>query len=55
MLIVPTNTHRMNIIKPLLEKILPVLEEKLPARFHWRQVRRRKMEIQLEFPWHPKR
>ena len=45
------NTLRVNIIKPLYERILPLLEERFPQYFHRRQVIRRKLEIQLEFPW----
>jgi hypothetical protein len=45
----------MNIIKPLFEKILPLLEERFPSCFRRRRARPRRMEIQLEFPWHSKR
>jgi hypothetical protein len=45
------NTLRVNIIKPLYERILPLLEERFPQYFHRRQVIRRRLEIQLEFPW----
>jgi hypothetical protein len=45
----------MNLIKPFLDLILPLLEEKLPARFRRRQVIHRPLEIQLEFPWLSKR
>jgi hypothetical protein len=45
------NTLRVNIIKPLYQRILPLLEERFPNYFQRRQVIRRKLEIQLEFPW----
>ncbi len=48
---VHVNTLRVNIIKPLYKRILPLLEERFPQYFHRRQVIRRKLEIQLEFPW----
>jgi hypothetical protein len=45
----------MDIIKPLFEKIMPLLEERFPACFRRRWTRPRRMEIQLEFTWHSKR
>ena len=45
----------MNIIKPLFERIRPLLTQRLPERFRRRDNRSRRMEIQLEFPWHGKR
>jgi hypothetical protein len=45
----------MNVIKSLIDKILPLLEAKFPACFRRRSERVRRMEIQLEFPWHSKR
>jgi hypothetical protein len=49
------NTPRMNIIKPLIEKIRPLLEERFPSHFRRRPARCRRIEIQLEFPWLGKR
>jgi hypothetical protein len=48
---VHANTFRMNIIKPLFERIRPLLEYRFPALFQQRQIIHRKLEIQLEFPW----
>ncbi len=45
----------MNIIRPLFEKIRPLLEERFPACFRQPARRVRRMEIQLEFPWAAKR
>ena len=45
----------MNIIKPFLERILPLLEERFPTRFRSRPPRPRRMEIQMEFPWAAKK
>jgi hypothetical protein len=45
----------VNIIKPLIEKIRPLLAGRLPVFLHRRENRPRKVEIQLEFPWHGKR
>jgi hypothetical protein len=45
----------MNIIKPLFEKIRPLLTQRLQEPFRRRENRPRRMEIQLEFPWHGKR
>ncbi len=45
------NTFRVNMIKPFFERIFPLLEERFPTCFRRRQVIRRKIEIQLEFPW----
>jgi hypothetical protein len=52
---VHANTSRVNLIKPLVTKILPLLEEIFPACFRRRPARPRRSEIQLEFPWMPKR
>jgi hypothetical protein len=41
----------VNIIRPLFDRLLPLLEERFPNRFRKRQFIRRPMEIQLEFPW----
>lgn len=49
------NTSLVNIIKPLFEKIRPLLVRRLPERFRRREIRSRRVEIQLEFPWHGKR
>jgi hypothetical protein len=49
------NTFPVNIIKPLVEKIRPLWVGRLPQRFRRRESRPRKVEIQLEFPWHGKR
>lgn len=49
------NTLLVNIIKPLFEKIRPLLTQRLPEPFRRRENRPRRMEIQLEFPWHGKR
>lgn len=38
-------------IRPLIERLLPLLEERFPGHFRKRQVIRRRLEIQLEFPW----
>lgn len=42
---------RVNIIRPLFDRLLPLLEERFPSRFRRRHFIRRPMEIQLEFPW----
>jgi len=49
------NSGRVNLIKPLFARILPLLEERLPARFRRRPARPHHVEIQLVFPWMPKR
>lgn len=49
------NTRRMNIIKPLLEKVRPLLEQRLAFRFLKSPKRSRRLEIQMEFPWLSKR
>lgn len=41
----------VNIIRPLFDRLLPLLEERFPNRFRKRHFIRRPMEIQLEFPW----
>lgn len=38
-------------IKPLFDRILPLLEDRFPGYFRRRQIIHRKLEIQLEFPW----
>jgi hypothetical protein len=45
----------VNIIMPWFEKIRPLLEERFPSYFRRRPGRRRKLEVQLEFPWHGKK
>ena len=45
----------MNILKCLLDKVQPLLEERFPTYFRRRQIIHRKLEIQLEFPWLSKR
>lgn len=50
-LLVHANTFRVNIIKPLYQRILPLLEERFPNYFPRRPIIRRKLAIQLEFPW----
>lgn len=45
----------MNIIRSLIERILPLLEERLPTCFRQPAKRTRRMEIQLEFSWAVKR
>jgi len=49
------NTFFMNIIKPLFDKVLPLLEQRFPAYFRKHPGRSRRMEIQMEFPWSSKR
>lgn len=49
------NTLLVNTLSPLWNKLLKVLETRLPDRFRQPPVRRRHFEIQLEFPWRPKR
>lgn len=45
------NTRLVNTILPLLSKVRALLESRLrPQPF-----RRRRIEVQLEFPWSPKR
>jgi hypothetical protein len=45
----------MNIMRPLIEKLRPLLEERFAACFKRPLRRGRRMEIQLEFPWAAKR
>jgi hypothetical protein len=45
----------MNLLKPLFEKILPLLESHCPACFWRRPARPHGRAIQLEFPWISKR
>jgi hypothetical protein len=45
----------MNIIRPLFERIRPLLEERFPGCFRQPVRKARKMEIQLEFSWAVKR
>ena len=45
------NTLRVNTIFPILIKVRALLESRLRPR----PVRRRRIEVQLEFPWSPKR
>lgn len=45
----------MNLLKPLFEKILPLLETRYPAWFRRLPSRPRSRAIQLEFPWISKR
>jgi hypothetical protein len=52
---VHANTSRMNLIMPLVEKILPLLQERFPACFRRRPARPPRSEIQLELPWNPKK
>jgi hypothetical protein len=49
------NTLLVNTIKSLFEKVRPLLTELLPDTFRRRANPPRRMEIQLEFPWHGKR
>ncbi len=49
------NTLRVNIIKPIVDRILPLLEQTFPTRFRRRITRPRTPETQLEFTWHSKR
>lgn len=49
------NTFPVNSINPLWIKIRKAIETHLPGRFRQPPLRRRRFEIQLEFPWHPKR
>ena len=48
---VHANTLHVNIIKPLFDRFLPLLEDRFPSYFRPRQIIHRKLEIQLEFPW----
>lgn len=53
--IVHENTFLVNIIKPLFQRICPLLTQRLPARFRRREISSRRMEVQLEFSWQRKR
>ena len=52
---VHVNSRNVRLIKPFLEKILPLFETRFPGCFRRRPGRPRRMEIQLEFPWISKR
>jgi hypothetical protein len=45
----------MNTILPLICKVRTLLEQRFPSYLRPRPVRRRRIEVQLEFPWPPKR
>ncbi|MEX1116680.1 MAG: hypothetical protein WEB53_15650 [Akkermansiaceae bacterium] len=45
----------MNTLLPLLRKVQSLLEQRFPACQRPRPAQRRRIEIQLEFPWPPKR
>ncbi len=45
----------MNTLPPLLGKALRFLESRLAGRFGKPPARRPRFEVQLEFPWLPKR
>jgi hypothetical protein len=49
------NTLRVNIIKPLAEKLRPIVEAGLKSRFRRSPAKARRVEIQLEFWGPPKR
>lgn len=49
------NTRRVNTSSPLFIKVRKLLEAKLSPYFRHQPVRRRRFEVQLEFPWHSKR
>ncbi len=53
--IVHANTLHVNTILPLISCVRKLIEAKLPPPFRQPPVRRRQIEIQLVFPWHPKR
>jgi hypothetical protein len=52
---VHVNTFRVNIIKPLAEKLRPLVEAGLKSRFRRSPAKARRVEIQLEFWGPPKR
>ncbi len=45
----------MNTFHPLLERVLKLIEGKLPTRLRQAPVKPRRIEVQLEFGWVPKR
>ncbi len=49
------NSLHVNIIKFLIEQALPLLDQRFPRYFRKPTKRGRKMEIQMEFPWHAKK
>lgn len=49
------NTIPMNYLLPLFEKLMPLLEDRFPGIFRPGRRRRRRVEVQLEFPWARKR
>jgi hypothetical protein len=49
------NTLPVNSINPLWNKIRKAIENRFPGRLKPPAARRRRFEIQLEFPWDPKR
>ena len=49
------NTHHMNSIPPVLRKVRKIIATKLSPYFRPQPVIRRRIAIQLEFPWLSKR
>ncbi|MEO5713411.1 MAG: hypothetical protein ABIT37_07970 [Luteolibacter sp.] len=45
----------MNTLLPLFCKVRSLLEQRFPNYLRPQPVRRRRIEVQLEFPWHSKR